>query len=282
MFVANTVVRNLFHNRFRNLAANGIGLLAVTNFLLHSGAGDGSHLGTWNPPFAADRSAGLLANRVAATRFVHALAPASIPFPCTGIGDTFLHDRTRNLLGFCHPFAGAVGDFLRFANRLADGVTDITITGLGFGAVRGAADFAVLGLTNRLFDGAANIAVAGLKVRLPDRAADIFVARLDAWFADRAGNVFIAGLEAGLPYSALHVLIAGLVDRLVHRVALVTVAGFLNVPCAGDRNLFRAGIVHGTASIDGPLFENGFLHGFIPSSATLGCTVVSAGWTCSR
>ena len=282
MFVANTVVRNLFHNRFRNLAANGVGLLAVTNFLLHSGAGNGSHLGTWNPPFAADRPASLLANRVATTRFVHALAAASIPFPCTWIGDTFLHDRTRNLLGFCHPFAGAVRDFLGFANRLADRVTNITTTGLVFGTVRGTADFAVLGLTNRLLDGAANIAIAGLEVRLPDRAADIFVTCLDAWFADRAGNVFVTCLEAGLPYSALHVLIAGLVDRLVHRVALVTVTGFLNVPCAGDRNLFRAGIVNGPASIDGPLFENGFLHGFIPRSATLCGIEVSAGWTCSR
>ena len=282
MFVTNTVVRNLFHNRFRNLAADGVGLLTVTNFLLHTGTSDGSHFSPWNPTLAADRSAGLLADRVAASGFVHALAAARIPFPRTGIGDTFLHDRTRNLLSFCHPFASAVGDFLRFAHGLANRVTDIAIASLRFGAVRCAADFTVLGFTNRLPDGAANITVAGLEVRFPDRAADVFIACLDAWFADRAGNFLIAGLEAGLPYSALYVFIAGLVDRFVDRVALVTVTGFLNVPCAGDRNLFRAGIVNGPASINGPLFENGFLHGFIPRSATLGCTVVSAGWTCSR
>ena len=282
MFVTNTVIGNLFHDGFRNLAADGIGLLTVTNFLLHSGTSDGSHFSAWDPTLTADRPAGLLADRVAASGFVHALAAARIPFPRAGFGDTFLHDRTRNLLGFCHPFASAIRDFFRFAHGLADRVTDIAIAGLRFGAVRRAADFTVFGLTDRLLDGAANVTVAGLKVRFPNCAADVFIACLDAWFADRAGNFFIAGLEAGLPYSALHVFIAGLVDWFVDRVALVAVTGFLNVPRAGDRNLFRAGIVNGPASIDGPLFENGFLHGFIPRSATLGCTVVSAGWTCSR
>lgn len=267
MFVTNTCVRNLFDAGFRNFSADRIGLLAVTNFLDHASAGDGSHFRAGNPASAGDGSAGLFAGDMAAAGFVDAFAVQRVPFPVAGATDTLLHDWTRHLFRFCHPVTSTDGDFFRLTNWLADGVANITIQCLCFGAVGRAADFAIFCFANRLADGATDVAITGLETGLADRAANIFVVSLHARFADRATDVFVAGLEAGLLHCAADVFVAGLIDRLADRVAFVAVARFVNISRASDRNLLGAGFVNRPATIHGSLFVDSFANGLITHSA---------------
>jgi hypothetical protein len=268
LFITDAGVRNLLHAGFGNLAADRVRLLAVTNFLLHAGAGDGSHFRTRNPSSTSDCAAGLFAGRVATTG---------------RIADTLLNDGTRNLFRFRDPFACADGDFFRFANGLADRVADIAVTGLHFGAIRGAADFAVFRLAHGFANCAADVAIAGLEAWFADRAANVFVASLNAGFPHGAADVFIARLEAGLLHRAADVLVTGLIDGLADRVALVAIAGFANIARAGDRNLFGAGVINGTAAVDRLLVVNGLANRLITgSAASFRRTVIPAGRTRGR
>ena len=267
MFVADTGVRNLFHAGLGNLAADGVGLLAVTNFLFHAGACHGSHFSAGNPATAGDCAEGLFAFHVAAALFVDAAAVERIPFPRSGIADRFVQHRTWNLLRFCNPVTSANRNFLRFANRFADCVADVSVAGLDFGPIGCAANFAIFRFADRFADRAADIAIAGLEARLANRAADIFIVCLNAGLADGATDIFVAGLEAGFANRAADVFVAGLIDWLADGVALITVAGFMNVACACDRNLFRAGLVHGAASIHGALFVDGLPDSLVAHSA---------------
>ena len=278
LFVTDTGVRNLFHNGFRNLAADGVRLLAMTNFLFHAGAGNRSHFRPRNPSFAADRPAGLFAHSSAATGFVNTAAAASVPFPCSWIAHAFLNDWTRNLFCFCDPFTRAVRNFFGFADGFAHRIADIAVAGLRFGAICRAADFAVFCFADRFADRAADIAVAGLKMGLANGAANVFVTGLEAGLPNRAANVFIAGLETRLPHGAADVFVTSLVDRFVDGVAFVAIAGFLNVPRAGDRNLFRAGVIDRAAAVDRPLLVDGFADGFVPRSAPAFRRAVIATW----
>ena len=61
LFVANTGVRNLLHTGDWNSTADRVRLLAVTDFLNHTGAADRSHFRSRNPATAADRTVGLAA-----------------------------------------------------------------------------------------------------------------------------------------------------------------------------------------------------------------------------
>ena len=255
----------------------------MTNFLLHSGASDRSHFGAWAPFLAANRTASLLANRAAATGLVAATAAARIPFPGTGVADAFLNDWTWNLLRFRHPFAGAERNLLGFTNRLANGVTNVAIAGLGFGTISGAANVAILRFADWLADRAADIAVASLEAGLTNRAADIAIAGLEAWFTNRAADIAIAGLDAWLTNRAADVAIAGLVNRLANGVAFIAVAGFVDVTRTGHGDLFRALFVNGAAAVNGSLFINRFTNGFVTgTTATLRGTVVAARRTRRR
>ncbi len=281
LFVTNTVIRNLLHAGFRNLAANRVGLLAVTDFLLHAGAGDCSHFRARNPVFAANRSAGLFANRSAAAGLVAATAMAGIPFPRSGVADTLLDNGAGNLLRFRDPVAGAVGHLFGFANGLADGVADVTVAGLGFGPVGCAANVAILGLTNRLAHRAADVAVASIDHGFANGAADVTVAGLEARLANRAADVAVAGLNARLFHRAANIAIAGLIDRLANRVAFVAIVRFVNGPRARNRYLFTALIVDCSAAVDCSLLIDSFANCLIAGPAAAFCgAIVAAG--CAR
>jgi hypothetical protein len=277
LFPTDAGVRNLLDAGLRNLTADRIGLLAVTDFLLHAGAGNRSRFGTRYPAAAGHGAAGLFASDFAAAWFVAATAFARIPFPGSGIADALVHSRTRNLFRFRDPFTGAVRNLLRFANWFADGVANVAIAGLCFGAVGRAANFFVLGFANWLADVAADVAIAGVDDGLTDGAADIAVASLVARLANGAADIAIAGLHTGLADRAADFLVAGLIYGFANRIAFVAIARFMNRTSAGHRNLFRALIINRTATIDGTLFVDRFAYCFVARpTAALGGTIVTA------
>lgn len=281
LFVTDAGVRNLLDDGFRNLAADRVRLLTVTDFLLHPCAGNRAGFNPRNPAAAADSATGLFTNRLAAAWLIDATVEASIPRPGPGIAGVPFHHGARNLLRLGHPVAGADLDFLGFANWLADGVADVAVAGLGFGAISRAADVAVFRFVNWFGDGAANVAVAGLINRLTNGAADVAVAGLIDRLANRAADIAVAGLVDRLANRAANVTVAGLVDRLANGIALITIAGLVNGPCAGHRKLFRTLIVHGSAAGDRLLIVDGFTHCLITGpAAALGCHVITTGGTC--
>lgn len=265
LLVADAGVRNLLDDGFWNLTADSVRLLTMTNFLLHSCASDRACFHPGDPSLAADRSAGLFADRLAAACFVNATVQACVPAPGSRVHDVTLHDRTRNLLRFSHPVACADLNFFRFADRLADGVADVSIAGLSFRAIGCAADITVLGFADGFGDVAADITVAGLI----------------NGFADGAADVAVAGLEAGLANRAADIAITGLINGFADGVTFIAVTGFVNVPRAGHGILLGALIVDSAAARDGPLVVDCLTNSLVPCSTTaLRCTVVSTRSTC--
>jgi hypothetical protein len=258
----------LLHNRFWNLTADRVGLLAVTNFLFHSSAGDGPHFGARNPSLASNGAAGWFGGMAATFLWI--------------IEHT-LEGRSCHLLRFRNPVTGAERNFFRFGHRLADSIADIAVASLDFRTIGRAADFPVACFTHRLADRAANVTVTRLEAGLPDRAADVFVAGLEAGLTHGAADVFVTRLEAGLPHSAADVFVAGLIHRLIDRVTFVVIARFLNVPSACHRNLLGACFINRPATIDRTLFVDGFTDRLVTGTAKSLCrTVIAARITCCR
>ena len=257
----------MLHNGFRDLSANRVGLLTVTNFLLHTGAGDRSCFRARNPSSASDSTAGLFASGMAAAVLVFALVIQRVPTPRSWIGNDLLHDWTRNLFCFRNPITRADLNFFGFTDWLTDRVADIPVTGLGLGTVCRAANVTILGFANRLADRAADIPIACLEAGLANRAADVFVAGLVAGFANRATNVFVAGLETWLLDSAANVFVAGLIDWLANGVTLVAIACLVNVSRAGHGILFGTLFINSPAAIHDFLFIDSFANLFIAGSA---------------
>lgn len=254
----------MLHTGDRNSTADRVRLLAVTDFLDHSGAADGSHFGAWNPATAANRAVGLAA----------AGAGAVI---ASGRRAALGADGARDLFGFGYPVTRADFDLTSFGHWLADRVADVAVAGFGFGFVGGAADFPALGFVNRLADRAADITVAGLIAGLANRAADVAIAGLVARLTDGAADVAVAGLEAGLTDCAADIAITGLVARLADGVALVPIAGFGDVTGAGNRHLLRALLVNGAAAVIGLLFPDGFTNRLVTgTAAALGSAISTA------
>ena len=283
MFPPGASIRNLLGIAFWNLTADGVRLLAMMNFLLHSCAGDGSHFGAWNPTFAANGTAGLFANRAAATGLVAGTAGARIVFTGAWVADALLNDGTRNLFRFRHPIARAEWNLLRFADGLAGRIANVAVAGLSFRTITGTTNVAVLRFADGFADRAANVAVAGLEAGLADRAAHITIARLITGFANGAANVAIARLDAGLADRATDIAIACLIDRLANSETFVPVARLVDVAGARYRNLFCALFVNRSAAIDSLLFVNGFANRTIAGSAAALCSaIIAARSTSSR
>lgn len=264
MLVTDTCVRNLLHAALWNLTANRVGLLAVTDFLFHSGAGDGSHLGTGHPATAGDGVAGLFASGVAATGVAW-------------VADGSLYGTSGNLLRFRHPVTSAVGNLACLANGSADRVTDIPVASLGFCAIGRAANLTISGFADRLAHRAADVSVAGIHDGFANRAADVAITGLVARSANGAADIAVAGLHTGFPNGTADVTIAGLVNRLADGIALVAVARLIDISSAGDRNLFRALFINGPAAVNGLLVVNGFANSFVTNAtAALGGTIIAA------
>ena len=160
---------------------------------------------------------------------------------------------------FRHPVTGTDGNFFGFANWLANRVTDIAVTGLGFRAICRAANFTIFGFANRLAYGAANVSIACLIAWLSDRAANVFVTCLETWLLDCAADIAVARL----------------IDGLANGVTLVAIARFVNVSRAGDRVLFGNLVVNSPAAIHHLLFVDGFTDLFIagPAAALRGAVI---------
>ena len=277
-FVTNARVRNLLDNGLRNLAANGVGLLAMTNFLLDPGAGDLSSFRARNPTAAGYGPAGLFACGVAAALFVFARIAQRIPSPCSWIANALFHDRARNLFRFRHPVTGTYRNFFCFANRLGNCVANVTVQSLGFCAIRRAANVAIFRFANWFADRAANVTIACLEVRFANCTANVAIACLIAWLANRAINVFVACLETWLLDSAADVAVTRLIDGLADSVTLVAIARFVNVSRTGDRILFRNLVVNSPAAIYHLLFIDRFTYLFITgSAAAFRSAVIPAG-----
>lgn len=267
MFVTNAGVRNLLHTGDWNSTADRVRLLAMTDFLNHAGAADGSQFGAWNPATAANRAVGLAATGARAVI-------------ASGRRAALGADWARNLFGFGYPVTCADFDLASFGDWLADRVADIAVAGFGFGFVGGAADFPALRFVNRLADRAADVAVAGLIAGLTNGAADVAVASLIARLADGAADVAVAGLEARLTDRTADIAITGLVARLADGVALVPIAGFGDITGAGDRNLLRALLVNGAAAVIRLLFPDRFTNRLVTgTAAALGSAIRTAGRT---
>ena len=279
-FITNAGVWNLLYNGLRNLAAHGVGLLAVTNFLLHPGTGDLSGFGPRNPTSAGHRTASLFAGGMATTLFVFARVAQRIPSPCTWITNALFDDRTRNLFGFCHPITGADCDFFCFAHGLANRVADIAVTGLGLGTIGRAANVTIFRFADGLANRATNVAIAGLEAWFADCTANVAIACLITWLSDRATYVFVACLKTWLPDGTGDVAVARLIAWLADRVALIPITGFVNVSRAGNRILFCNLIVDRPAAIHHLLFVNSFTNLFIAGAAATFCSaVIPAGRT---
>ena len=179
---------------------------------------------------------------------------------------------------FRHPVTGTDGNFFGFANWLANRVTDIAVTGLGFRAICRAANFTIFGFANRLAYGAANVSIACLIAGFADCTANVSIACLIAWLSDRAANVFVTCLETWLLDCAADIAVARLIDGLANGVTLVAIARFVNVSRAGDRVLFGNLVVNSPAAIYHLLFIDRFTYLFITgSAAAFRSAVIPAG-----
>lgn len=133
---------------------------------------------------------------------------------------------------------------MRLRDWLADGVAHVFEAGLGFGLVSRAADILVACLVNRLADVVTDCSVTSLINRFAHGIAAVTVAGLIARLANSASHVAVACLIDRLADVVSAGLVAGRIDRLANRVALITVACFVNVLGAGDRDRLSALIVH--------------------------------------
>jgi len=261
-------VRHAFRGLARNLTADRVWNLAVTNFLFVAGTADGFHTGLRDPDFlAADGRRALFADHAAATGLVDRAATAAAEFPCARIADAFLHHRAGNRFGDSLPVARTDGNLLCFGDRSADGVADVFVAGLRFGPPCGAADFAITRLVAGLADGAADVAVARLIAGLADSAADIAVAGLVTGLLDLAADLAIARLVAGLAHRAGDIAVARLIAGLADGVAFIAPAGVVHGLRTADRNLFADAVHHRAAGGVGFRIPHDFCDGLIGRSA---------------
>jgi hypothetical protein len=281
LFEPNTGVRNGFGFANWNPSADGVRLLAVTNFAFHAGAGHGLGDALRNPSAAANgRWWELFANLAAATGLVAHAAAAAVPFPGTWIANALFDHLTRNLLGSGDPLAAGFLNLLVFGHWLANGVADVAVVSFAFGAVGDAVDLAILGFVDGLADGAGHVAVAGIEDWLADRVADIAVAGLINGLLHLTANFAVAGLEDWFANLAGYFFIAGLKDWLADGVAFIAVASFVDVAGAGHGSCFGALIVDRAANVVLLVIVDCFANSLVArGGAALGGNVVAAGCT---
>jgi hypothetical protein len=218
---------------------------------------------------AAGPAGALHLDGTAATWLVDAAATAGIPFPRTGIADTLINNRPRNVLRNGFPFAAANVNPLGFRHRLANRVTAVAIARFGYGLVGCAADIAVASLVARLADRVAAVAIARLVARLADRVAAVAITGLVARLSNLAADIAVASLVTRLADGVAAVAIARLVARLADRVTLITIASLVHVLVAGHRDLLADLVVDGLAAGVVLLFPNYFFNSLVARLAAL-------------
>lgn len=105
----------------RNLTADGVRNLLVTDFRNHSSAGDGLLDHLWNPLAAANCSAWALNANL--------LAAAGIAW----VTDALFDDWTWDAVSLCDPFATANVDRLALSDWFANCVANVFVASFGFG-----------------------------------------------------------------------------------------------------------------------------------------------------